>query len=423
MKILFVVQNYFPSVGGTQIFFQNLAERCANEYHDKVEVFTSDSFYGPEKRKFKRIEPTYEVINNVRVKRFSFFRFHFIPFRLLSRVHNKIFRHPNETLSRYLTGPWSPALVKAMRSTDADVIVAGVAPCFYMHYPLHSHKISDPKPFVFQGAIHIDESDRRKAVGNKTLLAIKESSCYLANTDFEKGYLVKRGVDQEKISVTGICVDVGRFAKGNRCRYRENFSLTDDKILVGYIGRIETTKNLEDLIRAIPFCVESNSELYFVIAGHKNPEYIQKLFSILVSFQSFVRERIFFVTDLIEEDKIDLFHALDIFVSPSCNESFGMVFLEAWSCKKPVIGSSIGAIRSVVSNEEDGLLFNPGNGRALSDKIITLATDKSLRRKMGEKGYEKTVNRYSIDAVTKSCRDSFIKARERFINKKEHNEV
>ena len=91
-----------------------------------------------------------------------------------------------------------------------------------------------------------------------------------------------------------------------------------------------------------------------------------------------------------------------------------MVFLEAWACKKPVIGTFIGAVASVITDGEDGLLAEPENVQDFSEKILLLARDEMLRNKMGTNGYSKTKKNYTWDITTKKYRDTFIKAKEKF---------
>jgi glycosyltransferase involved in cell wall biosynthesis len=112
-----------------------------------------------------------------------------------------------------------------------------------------------------------------------------------------------------------------------------------------------------------------------------------------------------------------IFNALDIFVLPSNNESFGIVFLEAWSCKKPVIGSAIGAVRDVIRENVDGLLMEPNNKDSLADKISSLIVSKELRTSMGEKGYNKVKENYTWDIITARLRKLYMESIERPVNK------
>ena len=91
-----------------------------------------------------------------------------------------------------------------------------------------------------------------------------------------------------------------------------------------------------------------------------------------------------------------------------------MVFLEAWACKKPVIGANIGAVASVISDKIDGLLMQPADATDLSNKILLLANDKSMRLKMGGEGFKKVEQNYTWDIVLKKYRMACIKAIDTF---------
>lgn len=414
MKILFVVQNYYPSTGGTQIFFQHIAEKCANDYGDTIEIFTTNSYYGPDKRQFRKILKKTEIINKVTITRFPFFRIHLLLFGYFSKIFFRLFHSTPEKISKYIAGPWSPSLQKAIKKTNADVIFAGTSNYMYMLYPLNRKLLKSPKPFVFQGAIHFNENKKVKVISEEALNAIKHSEFYLSNTDYEKERLIELGVDKTKIITAGSCVDFDRFSKGNKTKFRDSNKINEREILVGYIGRIESTKSIDILLNAIKICFHKKDNITLIIAGYSNSEYLAKLKTQVKDFEIKFQSRIHFITDLSEDTKVDLFLALDIFVLPSVNESFGMVFLEAWACNKPVIGAEIGAIKSVISDGTDGLLFKPNDSVDLSDKIITLCENKSLRDEMGANGYRKAFSNFSIEAVTKKYRDTFIKAKEVF---------
>lgn len=70
-------------------------------------------------------------------------------------------------------------------------------------------------------------------------------------------------------------------------------------------------------------------------------------------------------------------------------ESFGMVLIEAMSCKMPVVGSNTGGIPEVINNGEDGFIVQPENSIALAVVIERLLHDKELSHRMGEEGYKK----------------------------------
>jgi glycosyltransferase involved in cell wall biosynthesis len=80
---------------------------------------------------------------------------------------------------------------------------------------------------------------------------------------------------------------------------------------------------------------------------------------------------------------------------PSRYDSFGIVYLEAWKCGKPVIGARVGAIPEVIDDGKDGLLVEFGNVDQLISTIRHLLRDADLRREMGEAGRKKVEEKFN----------------------------
>jgi glycosyltransferase involved in cell wall biosynthesis len=118
--------------------------------------------------------------------------------------------------------------------------------------------------------------------------------------------------------------------------------------------------------------------------------------------------------DFDSELKPLLFNAIDIFVLASKGESFGVVFLEAWACKKPVIGVSMGAVASLIDKGEDGLLFASYSVQELRSAIITLIEDEETRKRFGNNGYEKIRQQFTWQVITKKYRDAYLLGIENF---------
>lgn len=413
MKILQVVQNYYPSIGGTQILFQKLGEACVANYNDDIEVFTTDSYYGPDKLEYKKISPSNEVINGVKVYRFPFIKVHKKLFLFIQKVAVRIFKKRISFLNTYLSGPWSFSLHKAIANTNADVIVASSFGYSYVDYPLWRNKTKKPKPYVFQGAIHFNNDESIRVVSKRVLQSIQASEVYLANTEYEKQRLVKLSVDPKKIEVLGPSIDITKFENGNKTNYRDVLNVPGTDILLGYIGRIEPSKNIDFLLRALPAVCKEQDNVKLIIAGFKSA-YFEQLKQQADALPGGIGNKILFLPDLSEQNKISLFNTIDILVLPSHNESFGIVFLEAWACKKPVIGVNIGAIACVINDKSDGLLVEKDNETDLAQKIIHLSRNKALRETLGNNGYLKTKELFTIEGVTSRYRAALTKAIDRF---------
>jgi glycosyltransferase involved in cell wall biosynthesis len=90
-----------------------------------------------------------------------------------------------------------------------------------------------------------------------------------------------------------------------------------------------------------------------------------------------------------------LLSAYDVFASPSGHESFGITFVEAWACGKPVIGTRVGAIPSVIDEGHDGLLVPYGDPHALANAILALLSDPPRGQEMGEARRQKVLAHYT----------------------------
>ena len=69
-------------------------------------------------------------------------------------------------------------------------------------------------------------------------------------------------------------------------------------------------------------------------------------------------------------------------------EGFGIVYLEASACGKPIVATDAGGIRDAVLDNETGLIVQDGDIPAISAKIIRLLDDQNLAKKLGDRGRE-----------------------------------
>jgi glycosyltransferase involved in cell wall biosynthesis len=179
---------------------------------------------------------------------------------------------------------------------------------------------------------------------------------------------------------------------------RKKYGIPPDHAVLLYLGRQESLKGIDTLVKAFE---NLNKEIYpicLIIAGAKG-SYSDRLQKVLQTDPS-----IHLLDNVSELVKAELIKLSEVLVLPSQHESFGIVFLEAWSFKKPVIGCNIGAVASVIENGKDGLLFKAGDADDLTKKIETLLQSTTLRCEMGFAGYEKVMRYYTWPTVASKFR-------------------
>jgi glycosyltransferase involved in cell wall biosynthesis len=112
------------------------------------------------------------------------------------------------------------------------------------------------------------------------------------------------------------------------------------------------------------------------------------------------RARIVRITEFPDHEKASIYDAFDVFALPSASESFGIVYLEAWLCGKPVIGARIGSTQSVICEGTDGLLVEPENALDIARAIIDLLSNPDKRERLGKNGQAKILAQFTWDKVT-----------------------
>lgn len=105
-----------------------------------------------------------------------------------------------------------------------------------------------------------------------------------------------------------------------------------------------------------------------------------------------------FLGTIPRRDLLDRYRRAAIFCLPSRQEGFGIVFLEAMACGKPIVAARAAAVPETVADGEAGLLVRLDDPEALAQALAGLLRDPGRRRAMGEAG-RRRVEQYRDDRV------------------------
>ncbi|MDE6397528.1 MAG: glycosyltransferase family 4 protein [Muribaculaceae bacterium] len=153
-----------------------------------------------------------------------------------------------------------------------------------------------------------------------------------------------------------------------------------------YTGRVSEEKGIDVLIKSL--AIIKNTRLKLIIAG-TGPESLTDSLKKLAS-ELGVSDRIEWTGFL--EDVYSEIRSADICVAPSrWREPFGLTIIEFMSQGKPVITTSNGDKKEIITDGEDGLLEEPDTSEALAEAIARLVSDESLRMRLGDQA-AKTFN-------------------------------
>lgn len=108
-------------------------------------------------------------------------------------------------------------------------------------------------------------------------------------------------------------------------------------------------------------------------------------------------------------EKNEEYRKSDIFVFPSLNEAFPLVNLEAMEFKLPIVASDVGGVTAEVQDGVNGFICEPGNTDAFVESISKLLDDSDLRKRMGEMGYKKFLDEFTIKKFEEGMVETLLK--------------
>jgi glycosyltransferase involved in cell wall biosynthesis len=202
--------------------------------------------------------------------------------------------------------------------------------------------------------------------------------------EYEKA---RAALSHGRIYHLGNGVDAERFAKGDGAAFRRKHGIPGEAVVLACYSRFDPQKDQLCLVEAFDKVAGGNPPLHLVLAGPCTvPLYLEKLDRRIAESPFADRIRRLGAIESSGTALPDAYHGCDIFVLPSRHEPFGIVVLEAWCAGKPVVAASVGGLRNLIRDGENGFLAPGGDATAMADRIRTLASSGELRGEMGEAG-------------------------------------
>jgi glycosyltransferase involved in cell wall biosynthesis len=176
-------------------------------------------------------------------------------------------------------------------------------------------------------------------------------------------------------------VDTDVFSPGPSARAR--FAVPDDASVVLFVGgldRAHAFKGVGNLLQAVAQ-LDAKTHLLVVGDGDLRAEYEERARGLGID------RRTHFLGRLDDTSLVDAFRSADVFAFPSTNaaEAFGLVALEAQACGVPVVASDLPGLRTVVRQNETGLLVKPGSVEELASALYRVQSDVAFRSRLADK--------------------------------------
>lgn len=271
---------------------------------------------------------------------------------------------------------------------------------------VHAHMARDYLPISLACRI----AKTSKFIFTRHVLFPMKSFYKFALTNLSKAIAVSKGVEtnlrmlfpKEKVTVINNGIDVEKWLSIDRTKLRKEFrfenNIPADARLIGTVGELKPLKGQEDFVLAAQIVAARFPETYFAVIGKDNSfdqAYRRKLKRLVKIFG--LGER-FLWLDWVE-DTGALLSALDIFVSPSHSESFGLAILEAMTSAVPVVSTETEGAKELFKAEGAGKLVPAENPAKLAEAIIEILENEDFGKTLGRNAQIIARENFSVEKM------------------------
>jgi glycosyltransferase involved in cell wall biosynthesis len=178
--------------------------------------------------------------------------------------------------------------------------------------------------------------------------------------------------------------------------FRRQFA-TDDEKIVYYLGRMTYEKGIPILLNAAPkILAQMGGKVKFVIVGGGNTDHLKRQ-----AWDLGIWQHCYF-TGFLSDDYLDKFQTVaDCAVFPSLYEPFGIVALESFASRVPVVVSDTGGFPEVVQHTKTGIVTWVNNADSLAWGILEVLKNPGYRQWLVDNAYEDLGKRFSWPKLAK----------------------
>ncbi len=198
------------------------------------------------------------------------------------------------------------------------------------------------------------------------ILSVKTNKIFAVSNEVKDFTMKQEGISKNKIVVLNQISDLKLKNKFKRKELRKKYGISEDKLIVMTVGRMSPEKNQKDIIDIAMQVNNKNKDIYFFIVGYGKEE--SKLRREIIKRK--LEKNIKLIID--PKNAKEYLIMGDIFILTSNREGLPVALLEGMYNGLIGLSYDIGGISDIIINNKNGYLFNFGDIKKISDRIIFL---------------------------------------------------
>ena len=383
MKILLIASRVPPLVGGAPVVYWNICRHLK----DEIVVLATWRFY-EDGREFKgwRESDSQEPFEVQRIE-------------LLRPLIKPATRNPLVPFWRLIFEDWllrlrvARAALRVVDATGADVVCLGDLYGLSWLGEYLRRKRNMPVVHYIHGE-EVTTGSGSRFYGRRSMDTLRKAEAVVAVSSFTRDELICRKVKPERIHVITNGVNLEQFSPGPKdSEILARHNIKKKKVLLT-IARVEERKGHDKVIQALPQILRAIPDVVYLVVGKGG--YLETLEALAKDLG--VKDKVIFAGRVPWVDLPRYYRSCDVFIMPNRTlsngdtEGFGLVFLEANACAKPVIGGKAGGVPDAIANGETGILVDGNSVEEIADAAIPLLNNQELAERMGQAGYKRALS-------------------------------
>ena len=174
---------------------------------------------------------------------------------------------------------------------------------------------------------------------------------------------------------------------------RRELRISEDKLLVGIVGRLTAIKNHALFLRSAARVLKKITNVRFAIIG--DGELASELKGLAEDLQ--IQDKVIFLGW--RDDMPAIYADLDLVALTSLNEGTPVTLIEAMASEKAVVATAVGGVPDIVFDGQRGFLVPSENEVELASAVVSLLEDANKRRMFGKRGREFVRDKYNKERL------------------------
>lgn len=183
---------------------------------------------------------------------------------------------------------------------------------------------------------------------------------------------------------------------GAVCNKDTELKTKQERISIGVLSRLHPVKGVETILEACKNLKNRGISFKLLIGG----DGVLRSKLEQMAIESGLKSHVEFFGKI--QNSKQFLDGIDIFVAPSLQEAFGIHVCEAMERNLPVIASNVGGLPEIISNKNNGFLFEAGNSEQLTNVLLELINNTQLRTRIGKLARKTILTKFSRNSALKN---------------------